>query len=197
MFWGSGWPAVDSDVAKGRRCAPRLLTCSPNPPGLEVFGQVFLSFSAEVDPRDPQDRKSPPRTSTSTENQPRRPFLSPFRGTQQMSPGCLQAPSGATQDTKTPHLLKCSLNPPGYLKIVWRIVFYMPNLGTLCPSHVLQNTKLVLLGSVTCAWVPYVRHVVFLHAQLGYPMFSRDIPGKTWTSYSCRQEGVLREHTGW
>ena len=44
---------------------------------LESFGTVFLGFSAEADPRDPLDRRNPPRTSISTKNQPRRPSLRP------------------------------------------------------------------------------------------------------------------------
>ena len=48
---------------------------------LEIFGPVFLEISAETDPRDPLDRRGPPRTSKCTGNQPRRPILMPFRGT--------------------------------------------------------------------------------------------------------------------
>ena len=50
-------------------------------------------FSAEADPRDPLDRRGPPRTSIRTTNQPRRPTLRPSRGTRKFPPDCLQVPS--------------------------------------------------------------------------------------------------------
>ena len=47
-----------------------------------ILGQVFLGFLAETDPRDPLDRRGPSRTSISTRNQPRRPLLMPFCGSE-------------------------------------------------------------------------------------------------------------------
>ena len=65
---------------------------------LEIFGPVFPGFPAESDPRDPLDRRGPPRTSISTKNQPRRPILRTCRGAQKIRPDCLQVPRLSSPD---------------------------------------------------------------------------------------------------
>ena len=56
-----------------------------------IFESVMKSAAPEsrnrpgTDPGTPLDRRGPPRTSISTKNQPRRPFLRPYRGTQKSS----------------------------------------------------------------------------------------------------------------
>ena len=53
-------------------------------------GWIFL---AEADPRDPADRRVPPRTSISMENQPRQPILRPSGGERKIQPDRLEVPS--------------------------------------------------------------------------------------------------------
>jgi len=60
---------------------------------LKIFGPVFLGFRPEIDPKTFLDRRGLPGTSICTKNQPRRPILKPFRGTQKLPPDCLQVPS--------------------------------------------------------------------------------------------------------
>ena len=59
---------------------------------LKIFGPVFRGFRPEIDPGTPLDRRGLPGTSICTKNQPRRPILRPFRGTQKLPPDCLQVP---------------------------------------------------------------------------------------------------------
>ena len=64
----------------------------------QVFWARFsLDFRPNTAPGTPLDRRGPPRTLISTKNQPRRPILRPFRGTDKIPPDCLQAPSQGTR----------------------------------------------------------------------------------------------------
>ena len=56
---------------------------------LKKIGPVFLCFRPKIDPGTPLDRRGLPGTSICTKNQPRRPILRPFRGTQKLQPDCL------------------------------------------------------------------------------------------------------------
>ena len=58
----------------------------------KMFGPVLLGFRPEIDPGTPLDRRGLPGASICTKNQPRRPILRPFRGTQKLPPDCLQVP---------------------------------------------------------------------------------------------------------
>ena len=58
------------------------------------FGPALLCFRAKIDPGTPLDRRGLPGTSICTKNQPRRPILRPFRGTEKLPPDCLQLPGG-------------------------------------------------------------------------------------------------------
>ena len=55
-------------------------------------GGVPFIFLTENRPLDPLDRRGPPRTSICTRNQPRRPILRPFRGTQKRRKSTLGHP---------------------------------------------------------------------------------------------------------
>ena len=63
---------------------------------LKIVGPVFLGFRPKIDPGTPLDRRGLPGTSICTKNQPRRPILRRFRGTQKLPPDCLQVPSSTT-----------------------------------------------------------------------------------------------------
>jgi len=59
---------------------------------LKIVGPVFLDFRPEIDPGTPRDRRGLPGTSICTKNQPGRPILMPFRGSQKLPQDCLQVP---------------------------------------------------------------------------------------------------------
>ena len=76
----------------------------------EIFGPVSPGFSGTARPRGPPlDRRGPPRTSTCTNIQPRRPIRRPFRDERQIRPECLQAPRLSDAQGARGHLFRASL----------------------------------------------------------------------------------------
>ena len=73
---------------------------------------ALLGFKPKIDPGTPLDRWGLPGTSIPTRNQPRRPSLRPFRGTQKLPPGCPFVRAGSQGGTP-PQPLRRRTGQPG------------------------------------------------------------------------------------
>jgi hypothetical protein len=60
----------------------------------EMFGSLFGRISSKLGPETPQtpDRRGSSCSAGCTKNQPGRPIIRPFRGTNKFLPDCLQVP---------------------------------------------------------------------------------------------------------
>ncbi len=61
--------------------------------GILIFGPVFGRFSSKLGPKTLLERQGSSCGAGRTKNQPGRPIVRPFRGTEKFRPDCLQVPS--------------------------------------------------------------------------------------------------------